>query len=317
MSARDAQTEVLVVGEYFCDLIFSGLAEVPRPGAEFFARSLTVTPGGCYNMALALTRLGIRTAWAADFGTDLFSQTVLEAAGRDGLDAAGFTRLDHHVQRVSAAFTHQGERGFISFSETEVVPPEVALLDRLRPKWLLQSFRYGPDWLAFIAAARARGARVFADCRNGEFSLATPGVAEFLALCDVFSPNEAEALALTGAGDVETAAARLCALVPTLVVKRGERGALAFDHGRRLEVAAPAVEVVDTVGAGDAFNAGYLSGVLWDSGFAECVRLAVAGGSLSTTGAGSSAAPDARQLAAAAAALDGGAPATCPAALAS
>ena len=59
-----------MVGEYFCDLIFSGLSGVPKPGAEFFADGLTMRPGGCYTSALALTRLGVASAWAADFGTD-------------------------------------------------------------------------------------------------------------------------------------------------------------------------------------------------------------------------------------------------------
>ena len=49
--------DVLVVGEYFCDLIFSGLSDVPKPGAEFFADGLVMRPGGCYTSALALTRL--------------------------------------------------------------------------------------------------------------------------------------------------------------------------------------------------------------------------------------------------------------------
>ena len=60
--------DVLVAGEYYCDLIFSGLDAPPTLGGEVFARGLTVRPGGCYNIALGLTRLGVRTAWACDFG---------------------------------------------------------------------------------------------------------------------------------------------------------------------------------------------------------------------------------------------------------
>lgn len=321
MSAQtEKRSEVLVVGEYFCDLIFSGLGEVPRPGAELMAEGLTVGPGGCYTMALALTRLGVATCWACDFGTDLFSRLVLEAAQRDGLDGAAFNHLDHDVQRVSAAFSHQSERGFISFSQTRVAPPADGLVERLRPRWLLQSFRFEPDWLRFIAAARAQGAQVFADCRHGDFTLATPGVRDFLTLCDVFSPNEAEALALTGEAHVEAALARLAALTPTVVIKRGPLGALGTDPAGGIEVAAPSVEVVDTVGAGDAFNAGFLAGVLGGHDFAASVALAVASGTLSTTGAGNSAVPDAARLADFASRIGGGGTAAAwstPAALAS
>ena len=292
-----ATVEVMVVGEYFCDLIFSGLEAPPRLGAELFADGLTVRPGGCYNMALALTRLGISTVWATDFGTDLFSRLVLEQASGDGLDPRAFRSVTHSVQRISAAFSHGSERGFISFSETEVRPPDPALLGRLRPAWLLQSFRFDTDWLAFIAAAKANGASIFSDCRHGAFTLETPGVRALLALSDVFSPNEAEALALTGRTDLKTALGDLAALTPTVVIKLGPRGAIGLHKGECVAIAAPPMMVVDTIGAGDAFNAGYLAADRWGCRFSDCVRIAVACGSLSTSGAGSSATPDAKSLA--------------------
>lgn len=313
MSAAPETVDVLVAGEYFCDLIFAGLDGLPRLGQEHFAGALTVRPGGCYNMALALHRLGIKTAWAADFGTDIFSRIVLEAAARDGLNTVAFNRIDDSVQRVSAAFSQGGERGFISYSETAVRAPSPRLLERVRPKWLLQSFRFDPDWLAFVAAARGCGSTVFVDCRDGDFDLGTPGVRELLSLADVFSPNEAEALALTRTRDVESALDALAPLVPAVLVKRGERGARGLDRGRRFDVPAPVVTVVDTIGAGDAFNAGFLAGAVWESAFAECARLAVACGTLSTTGPGSSATPDAKTLSAFTARLGEPVPQACAA----
>jgi sugar/nucleoside kinase (ribokinase family) len=295
-SAAETPIEILVVGEYFCDLIFSGLSEPPRLGADLFAEGLTVTPGGCYNMALALTRLRIPTAWASDFGTDLFSRLVLEQAEIDAIDPRAFNRIAGSLKRVSAAFSGAGERGFISYSENDVRPPDVGLLARLRPRWLLQSFRFDPDWLSFLRQAKASGIKIFSDCRHTDFTLSTPGVRELLTLSEVFSPNEAEALALTGRRDIEGALADLAEICPAIIIKRGPKGASALENGRRLDIAAPDVLVVDTVGAGDAFNAGFIAGVAWGSDFAECVKLAVFCGALSTTGAGNSAVPDAAKL---------------------
>jgi len=310
MSVTD-RFDVLVAGEYFCDLIFSGLGAPPRLGAEVMAEALTVRPGGCYNMAVALTRLGLRTAWATDFGTDLFSRLVLAEAEREGIDSSAFRYVEDSLQRVSAAFSGGGERGFISYSEDAVRPPDFRVLARLRPRWLLQSFRFEPEWLAFMRAARAAGVSILSDCRGGDFDLATPGVEEFLSLSDVFSPNEAEAFALAGCTDIDTALSVLAEITPTVVIKRGALGASAISQGKRLDLAAPQVEVVDTVGAGDAFNAGYLAGLLWESSFAECLRLAVACGSLSTTGAGSSACPSAARLSSFVARSMGGLPSGC------
>ncbi|HVX80914.1 MAG TPA: carbohydrate kinase family protein [Devosiaceae bacterium] len=288
--------DVLVAGEYYCDLIFSGLAGAPAYGREIVASGLATRPGGCYNMALGLTRLGLRTAWAADFGTDLFSRLVLEAAAADGIDPVAFRQLGRPAEMVSAAFDDRVERGFITYRGADVVPPERGLLERLAPRWLLQTFRYTPDWLAFMRAAREAGALIFGDCNGDEVTLATPGVRDFIALCDVFSPNEPEALRLTGAGSVEAALARLAEINRSVLVKRGAGGVSALVDGQRHEEAAPAVAVVDTVGAGDAFAAGYIAASLSGLPLTERLRHAVACGTLSTTGAGSSASPTAAEL---------------------
>ncbi|HVY51840.1 MAG TPA: carbohydrate kinase family protein [Devosia sp.] len=288
--------DVLVTGEYYCDIIFSGLEAAPEYGREVIASRLSTTPGGNYNTALALTRLGLRAAWAADFGTDLFSGIVRDAARADGIDPIAFRELGRPAAMVSAAFADARERGFITYRGAEVLPPETGLLDRLRPRWLIQSFRHTPGWLGFIGAARKNGVRVFGDCNGDGATLDTPGVREFIGLCDVFSPNEAEALTLTGARTLEEALMALARLAPAVLIKRGANGVEALSDGKRRSQTAPAVRVADTVGAGDAFAAGYVAGAIWDMPADERLRAAVACGTLSTLGPGSSAAPTAAEL---------------------
>ncbi|QMV01763.1 carbohydrate kinase family protein [Devosia sp. D6-9] len=288
--------DVLVTGEYFCDLIYAGLPEAPRLGAEYYARDLTVLPGGTYNIALALSRLGLDTLWACDFGNDLFSRLVMEQAERDGLDGRLFNRLDRSVQRVTSAFSLAGDRGFLSFSETPVAPPPANTLLQARPQWLVQTFRFEPEWLSFIEAAREQGVKIFADCRHPDFTLDTPGVRAFLAALTIFSPNEAEATGMTGLRNPEAALDRLGELVPVVAMKRGGQGASVIVNGERFDIAAPRVEVVDATGAGDAFNGGFLLGLVNRLPLQACVELAVLCGSLSTTGYGALAAPTLMEL---------------------
>lgn len=283
--------DVLLTGEYYCDLIFAGLPGVPTLGAELVARDFAVVPGGTYNIALALTRLGLDTHWAADFGSDLFSGLVLERAARDGLSPLLFNRLNQPLRRVTSVFSVNGDRGFLTYGDGAIVPPPADTLDRVQPAWLLQTFRFEPEWLAFMRAARAGGAKLFADCRGGDFTLETPGVREFLSLLDVFSPNEDEAVALTGTQHPKKAAAQLAELVPIVAVKRGAAGALVSDQGRWIKVAAPEVTVKDTTGAGDTFNGGFLYGLCSGRCTEEAAELAVLAGSLSVTDYGALAAP--------------------------
>jgi len=288
--------DVLVAGEYYCDLIFTGLSTTPAYGEEIIASGLSTRPGGCYNMALGLTRLGLRAAWAADFGTDLFSRLVLDTAKADGIDPVAFRQLGRPAPMVSAAFADTRDRGFITYRGADVLPPDLDLIARLRPRWLLQSFRYTSEWLRFIWAAKDSGISIFGDCNGDDVTLQCAGVREFIGLCDVFSPNETEALRLTGTASVDAALDALIEITPAVLIKRGANGVTASIDGRRYDETAPAVEVVDTVGAGDAFAAGYLAGVLWDLPVAGQLRAAVACGTLSTTGAGNSANPTAAEL---------------------
>jgi len=290
--------DVLVAGEYYCDLIFSDLDRPPVLGGEVFADGLTIRPGGCYNMALGLTRLGLRTAWACDLGTDRFSGIVRDAAKADGIDASAFRELHRSLQQVSVAFSGAGERGFITYREGALRAPDVGLLEQLQPKWLLQTFRLEPDWMAFMRAAKAAGVSIYGDCNGEGADLESAGVREFIGLCDVFSPNEAEALRLTGTRNAEAALQALAGLAPVIVTKRGPQGASAIASGRRHDVRAPAVKVVDTVGAGDAFAAGFIAAAVRGGAIEDQLLSAVACGSLSTTGAGNSANPSAGELAA-------------------
>jgi sugar/nucleoside kinase (ribokinase family) len=78
---------------------------------------------------------------------------------------------------------------------------------------------------------------------------------------DILFANEAEIVSLTGESDFDAAVAAAASRVPLLVVTRSEKGAIAFENGRRADVAAePVAEVVDTTGAGDLFAAGFLTG---------------------------------------------------------
>ena len=107
---------------------------------------------------------------------------------------------------------------------------------------------------------------------------------------DVFFANGAEATRIARAGDVEEAARALAALGPLVVVRLGAEGALAVAEDEVLRAPSVPVDVVDTVGAGDSFNAGFLAGSLNRRTVLESLTLACKCGSLSTRAAGGTAA---------------------------
>lgn len=116
------------------------------------------------------------------------------------------------------------------------------------------------------------------------------GVGAAIAQADVLLPNEAEALALAGRDDVLAAGEALAASAGLVVVKRGRDGAVAWRDGAPVSVPGPPARPVDTVGAGDSFDAGFLAGWLGGRDLAASLRLAAACGALSTRAAGGTAA---------------------------
>jgi sugar/nucleoside kinase (ribokinase family) len=108
------------------------------------------------------------------------------------------------------------------------------------------------------------------------------GVEEILSSVDVFLPNEAEARAIARVGSLAEAVDHLAQLMPTLAVKLGRDGAIARRGSEMIRLPALRVEIADTVGAGDSFDAGFVYGYLKGWALARALHLAITCGSLST-----------------------------------
>ena len=287
MNAPASAYEVMVVGEYYFDLIFRGLPEIPKVGADLWAQEFEWVPGAAFSTALALTRLGASVGWWCAFGNDIFSRMMIDEAQREGIDGGLFIHLDRPWRRVSSAFSFAHDRGFISYKEDADPSPTPSDLERIKPKiLLLQGFSLDTQRLALIDAARRQGIKVCSDCQHIEMGLSEPGMVEALRQIDVFLPNESEAKTLTGEDDVQSALKSLERFCQTVVIKSGANGVIASDRGERYHVPALQVEVFDTTGAGDSFNAGFAYGVLHEPDFASALDVAVICGSLAVTGYG-------------------------------
>jgi sugar/nucleoside kinase (ribokinase family) len=296
-AAPQKSYDVMVVGEYYYDLIFTGLPEVPRLGADIWADGFDALPGASFTTALAMTRLGLKTGWWCGFGTDIFSRMVLEEVKRERIDEGLFQWHDRPLRRVSAAFSFAHDRGFVSYVDGHERHPSIKEVLAARPKLLmLQGFERDAERLALVKGAREAGIMVCAECQHLDFDLDAEGVADVLAAVDVFVPNQLEAMTLTGATNVEHALDRLAPHVRTAVIKCGADGAVAIHEGQRYTMPAPEVEVVDTTGAGDSFNAGLVYGMLRGAPFERSLLYAVICGSLATTDYGGRALPSEAEL---------------------
>jgi sugar/nucleoside kinase (ribokinase family) len=281
--------DVIVLGDYFLDLIFTGLPQFPALGKEVFGTGFERVPGGAYNATVALNRLGVKVGWATDFGDDDFSSFVLERARAEGVDDTLFVRHRRPLRRITVAANYAGDRAFISYSDAD--PPVPAAMKALATASArlvyVAGVYYGRLFDAGLALVRAKRMKLAMDGNSGdEVTLADLAVRKSISNVDVFLPNAAEAQRMTGAADLDGAIRALAALVPLVVVKDGANGAHACAAGQVLSAAAIAVTPVDTTGAGDCFNAGFLAAWLDGRLPVECLRWGNVVGGLSTTARG-------------------------------
>jgi sugar/nucleoside kinase (ribokinase family) len=302
--------DLLVVGDANPDVLISGAPATPPAGqAETLVDGGTLALGGSAAIvAHGAATLGLSTALAAMVGRDAAGDFVLDTLTSAGVDISGCVRHESLPTALTVCLNRpDGDRAILTapgclpaFGPSHVRPVRARHVHSA--SYFLQP-RLAAGLPSLLGSFRQAGASTSLDTNDdpaGAWRLA-PGLTE---VCDLLLPNEAEALALAGApsGGLPAALAALAASGPMPVVKRGGDGALALLDGTLVSARGPVVTPVDTVGAGDGFDAGFLAGWLTSGDLAEALAWGCACGALSTRAAGGTAAQataaEARSLAA-------------------
>jgi sugar/nucleoside kinase (ribokinase family) len=242
--------------------------------------------------ACGAARLGLRVAFIGKCGDDLFGRFMLEEMRKRTVDTSPVI-VDPLLSTGLTVILNKGDdRAMLTFPgaigalRADEIPDD--LLRRARhlhvaSYFLQDALRPGlPD---LFRRARALGPTTSLDT-NYDPTERWEGLDQLLPLTDVFLPNATEACALTGVPDVEEAAARLARIVRVVAVKLGAEGALGVQGEQMARVPSLPVAVVDTVGAGDNFDAGFLYGYLHGWPLERALRLGTVCGALSTRAAG-------------------------------
>jgi sugar/nucleoside kinase (ribokinase family) len=289
--------DLLVVGDANPDVLLAGAPAVPPYGqAETLVSSGTLALGGSAAIvAHGAARLGVSTALAAVVGRDAAGDFVLDVLTAAGVDVAAVMRHPDLPTALTVCLGGpDGDRAILTAAGClATFDPQPRQLPRARhvhaASYFLQP-ELSTGLPGLFQAVRADGATTSLDTNHdpaGRWQLA-PGLLE---ACDYILPNEAEALALTGTATVEEAMAAFAeAGVATPVVKRGRDGATALAAGKTTGARLAPLAPVDTVGAGDSFDAGFLAALLNGEDLERALAIGCACGALSTQGVGGTAA---------------------------
>lgn len=279
-----------VIGNVNVDLILGPTAPWPKAGTEIIVDHDELRVGGqAGNSALAWEALGIDFEIAANVGNDQFGLWLRDAFG----DRATKWAVCPERTTLSVGITHpDGERTFFT---THGHLPRFSLADVLS---VLDGERLAGGYAllcgSFLTTDLAREYGAFFDWAHGHgisvvldtgwppdgWTGANSALARaWLARCDCALLNEVEATTLSGLDNPAEAAAALCSSMPKgaiVVVKCGPDGAIAIGpDGKLVSAAAPAVKVVDTIGAGDVFNSAFLAALAKDLPLVACLTAGV------------------------------------------
>ncbi|MGH8791540.1 MAG: carbohydrate kinase family protein [Stackebrandtia sp.] len=312
---------ILVCGENVVDVL-PGSDGRPRPAAG----------GGPANTAVALARLGVPTGFAARLGGDAHAALIAERLAAAGVSSRFLTRTDAPSATATVVFDAEGQaeyrfalKGAADFGwRAEELPSAAALAGSVEAVHLGSLAAYlspGADvlesWVGGIRDATMVSFDPNIRPAVGDAAAARARTESYAALCHLMRASAEDLRFLYGDESPESVARRwLEAGARLVVVTDGERGATAYHDGGRVSAAPPAVSVVDTVGAGDTFNAALLAfwrsrGALSADDFpdvatlAEALRYGYAASALTCTRVGADP-PTADEVAAFSAARDGG-----------
>ena len=252
---------VLNLGRIYCDMVFRGLDGMPQLGRELFAREFALTPGGGALITAAhLAALGRRSALVARFGTDALSSALSEQIDALGLDLQFLDRHESAGPQLTVVMAHEGDRAFLSRRAGHARPAgfEAGLAWAEAAHLHIAEYATLHEMPDAIIKAKEHGLTVSLDPSWDDALIRDPMFFERAAGVDVFLPNMEEAEALTGNANPDAALAVLRRHFPIVVLKRGGEGAILTMGETIIDLPSPRVEVVDTTGAGDAFNAGFL-----------------------------------------------------------
>jgi sugar/nucleoside kinase (ribokinase family) len=284
--------DVTIAGELNLDLILYGLPEQLPPERELLADRMMLTLGSSSAIvAHNLAALGSRVGFQSRIGDDPLGQIALERLQESGVDVSRVRRVAGSTTTgLTAILHHEAWRNILTYAGTisELTWNDLDLdyladsrhfhfssyyLQRgLRPR-VNELFRY----------LKSKGLTISLDTNDDPDDRWEGDLHQLLQHVDVFLPNEREACKAAGTDDLETTIQKLSELVPLVVVKLGRKGALAQHGAERLVSPSQEVVAVDTVGAGDSFDAGFLHEYIHGADLQKCLASGNRAGALSTT----------------------------------
>lgn len=287
--------DAVVVGELNVDLIFNQIISQPKIGTEILADQMDLTLGSSSAIfASNLSSLGAKVAFIGKIGNDIFGRFILNKLRVKGIDTSMVIQSDKlktgstvvlNYDEDRAMITHQGAMAHLTLNDINVEMLRQARHMHFSSYFLQPGLKR--DISKLFQLAKETGLTTSFDAQwdpqeNWNLDLKT-----VLPEVDVFLPNEKELFHLTGQCDPTKAINEIKPYANTIIIKQGNKGSMLFHNGvSQHRKAFLNQNVVDAIGAGDSFNAGFIYKYIHKDPMEICQEFGNLIGAISTTAPG-------------------------------
>lgn len=293
--AMNRQFDVVVAGELNVDIILNEINKFPEMGKEVLARKMTITLGSSSAIfASNLSALGTNVAFTGTLARDSFGELMLTSLQRKKVNTDHIIFTDEKSTGATIALSFDEDRamvtypGAMSLFEMTHIPETLFHGGRhLHVSSIFLSTGLKKDIHKLFKKAKASGMTTSLDPQWDPEERWDIDFRQLLEVVDVFIPNESELRAMTGVTDIGKAVEQLRAKNNIFIVKSGRDGAFLWKGETFIHQPAFLNDnVVDTIGAGDSFGAGFIHKFIQEKPLKECLEFAALAGAISTTRAG-------------------------------
>ena len=287
--------DVIVVGELNVDLILNKIKGFPEIGKEKLADEMTLTLGSSSAIfASNLSALGAKVAFLGKIGKDSFGNLVVDSLREKGVNTDLIIRdgelntgativLNYDEDR--AMITHPGAMDYLTLDDITQNKLEKAKHLHFSSYFLQPGLQ--KDVGSMFKLAKELGLTTSFDAQWDPAEKWQMDIENILPFVDVFFPNRQEILHLTGKTNLNEAIESLNGYINVVVVKMGNEGSYCWNKGEGIHLPAFKNEqVVDAIGAGDSFDAGFIFKFINGHSIKECQRFGNLMGAVNTTAAG-------------------------------
>lgn len=287
--------DILALGELNADLILNKVDGEPEIGKEKFAQEMILTLGSSTAIFAAnIASLGANTAFVGMIGKDSFGDLVKSSLKSKGVDTSLLIETDKAATGATIVLNYNEDRAMVTYQGTmdmmSFADINKGVFSQTRHVHISSIFLQSgikKDLTEILSYAKKMGVTTSLDTQWDPIEKWDFDYAHILPLVSVFIPNEKELLLLTASENLDEAIEKIRPYINTCVIKRGSKGSLLIQKDTKNDMPAFLnTEVVDAIGAGDSFNAGFIFQYIQGKSLIECQQFGNLTGAINTTAAG-------------------------------